>query len=388
MLQYPQIGNNVKVDRNTTVIFDWNTGNSFIDPANSYLKFKLKATSTTGAAAPPTFGTYGSALNIFKEIRIRSKSGTELNRTENANLMNNYLLQYGKTTNYINTIGGSYYLNSTESPFNTANTLISEICIPLRDLDSFFRPIKGVLIPPQIASGLHIEFAIESVARIFKDPAGYFGVNSVLELQDISLSLDTVNLTDETAKIVNAESSMSGLEYSYTRYHNVNSIYAAGTSSINLQISKAVSQATQIFTILQNNTNSNLSTVDSLISDSFKVQSWNYRLGSTYYPHQSVIENLNSTYNGNQSYILAMSSFEKLKMPFQESSVTLNKFSNSLSIFSVDLQRSQALQVSGLPINNSRILELNLTRDATGDLTNKLEVNAFLAYISVCKAYR
>ena len=50
-LQYPQ-RSTYAVSRNTTVVFDWNTGNAFIDPANSFLKFKMVA-SGVAAVAPP-----------------------------------------------------------------------------------------------------------------------------------------------------------------------------------------------------------------------------------------------------------------------------------------------------------------------------------------------
>lgn len=384
--QFPTSMSNVKVGRDSVLIWDWNTGNNYIDCSNSYLKFRLKATATTALVAPPTFGVFGSALNLFKEVRIRSRSGTELNRTENANLLNNYLLQYSRTQNYIDTIGSAFYLNSTVSPFNTANTLISEISIPLSLLDSFFRPLKGVLIPSQLSSGLHIEISLESIARAFKDPAGYFGAGALLEMIDISMMLDSSSLSDDTSRLMNLESSNTGLEYCYTRNHNVNSIYPLGTNNINLQISKAVSQATQIFTIISNAANSNLSTVDSFVSEGYKVSAWGYRLGSSYYPNQPILDNLTGSINGVQSFLMAMSSFEKMKNPFQESSMTLNKFQNSLSVLSVDLQRNQSLQVSGQASNNSRLLELNMTRNGAAD-TDKIEVNAFLSYISVCRTF-
>lgn len=385
--QFPQRAT-YKIDRNDTIIFDWNSGNSFIDAGNSFLKFKLKVYNATPLVTPATFGVYGSALNLFREIRIRSRSGTELSRCENSNLFNNYRLQYTKSDNWINTIGSTFYLNSTESPFNTGGTTVAEICIPLSEIDSMFRPNKSQLMPPQLASGLRLEFSMESLERAFKDPEVFLGATSYVEMHDISMMLDTVTMSDETTKLLNLESSQSGLEYVYDRVFSLNAIYPSGTSNATIQLQKAVSQSNHVFAILSNATNSNLGGVDSFISESYKLRSWQYRLGSSYYPQQQLIDSATNLNRGRSSYLMALSSFDKLKSPFKESGVTMNKFHNSLSIASMSLERDSNLQVSGLPINNSRVLELLLERDASSDNgIDKLEVNVFLTYTTVAKLF-
>ena len=76
-----------------------------------------------------------------------------------------------------------------------------------------------------------------------------------------------------------------------------------------------------------------------------------------------------------------------MKSPFQETTITPNLYSSEYGLIGVSLERNQSLAVSGLPINNSRILEILVERDATNDASNKRDVNCFLTYISVCKAY-
>ena len=384
--QYPQ-RNSYMVNRNETMVFDWNTGNSYIDPLNSYLRFKMKAINPA-AVVGPNFGI-GSALNLIHEYRIRSRSGVELDRLENANLYNNYRLLYTKSSNWRNTIGASFYLNSTATIFNSANTLNSDVCIPLCELATFFNCLKkGQLLPPQIASGLRIELSLESVARAFLDPATYFQAGSSLELYDIAIVLDTVNLSDEASKLLNLESSSSGLEWTYKRVYNYSGTYPAGTSNFTMQVSKAVSQATHAFMVVQNATNSNLGTVDSFVSEPFAYKTWQFRLGSQYYPNQQVVNQTQLvTFKGLESYLLTMASFEKMKMPFQETTVLPGDYAAVVGIVAVILERDESLAVSGLPINNSRILEILVERDPTNDSTNKRDVNCFLSYISVCKAY-
>lgn len=375
------------VSRDTVMVWNWNTGNSYIDCTNSYLKFRMKAISVA-AVAPPTFGVSGAgALNLINSCRIRSKSGVELSRTENLNMYNTFRIAQ-KSTQWINTIGSSFYVNSTTSPFNTANTLFTDVTIPLSEISSFFRPLKiGQLLPPQLASSLNIELSLESVVKSFKDPSVFFGASSSLQLTDICMSLSSVTLSDETAKILNLESSQSGLEWSYPRVFSFQNIFPAGSTSINVQLQKSVSQATHVSTILSNNTNASNGLVDSFVSEGFKVKNWQYRLGSAYYPNQPIIENTVSALPGVQSYIMTMASYDKMRSHFNESSITLQKFGTVNGSLCASLERDTSLAISGVPINASRILEALIERDATGDTTDKLQVDCFLEYVSVAKAY-
>lgn len=387
LMMYPQ-RQTYEVSPSNTIIFTWNTGNSYIDLDNSFLKFRMVAKGVS-VVTPPTFGVYGSGLNLFNQVRLKTKSGVEVARDEQCNLFNNYRLQYTKSSNWIDTLGATFYLNSPTSPFNSANTLQTEICIPLTELCTFFRPLKsGQLLPPQLASGCQVELQLEKLAKCFKDTASFFGVGATLELADISMMLSAVSLSDEISKVVNLESSQSGLEWTYERYHSYNSILPAGTSSVNAQISKAVSQSNHVMSIISNNTTINLATADSFISEAWKCKAWQYRLGSAYYPQQTLQDNLTSAVKGASSYLLAMNSFDKMKANSQkDTSVTLSEFAGNLGIQAVSLQRDESLMVSGQPINNSRMLELILERDGTADGTDKVEVNIFMSYISVCKAF-
>ena len=385
-LQYPQ-RSTYAVSRNTTVVFDWNTGNAFIDPANSFLKFKMVA-SGVAAVAPPTFGS-GSALNLLHEIRIRSRSGTELDRVENFNLYKKFVNDYTRTQQWKNTVGASFFLDSATPIFNNGNTLRTEVCIPLTEVATFFCPIKKQLIPPQSASGLRIELSLESIAKTFVDAAAYFANGSSLTLEDIHMSLDTVNMSDETSKLLNLESSQSGLEYTYPRVYNYSNTYDAGTSNFTLQVSKAVSQAEHAMAIIQNDVSINSATVDSFLAESFRTRSYQWRLGAQYYPHIPVQSDVSAgvTIKGMEPYLLALASFDKMKMPFSETSMTPADFSNDSGVISTSLSRNMSLAVAGLPVNNSRLLELIVERDGASDAGAKRTVSCYLQYLSVARAY-
>ena len=384
--QYPQ-RNTYNMDRNTTIVFDWNTGNSYIDAKNSYLTFKLRAINPdTVIAVMPSFGD-GSALNMFREVRIRSRSGVELSRLENCNLYNKNRMDYNYTEAWHNTIGRSFFYDVNFSPFNQANTKNSVVTIPICEIDSFFRPLKGQLIPAQLASGLRIELSMESIQKTFQDVLLYLAPATV-ELYDIAMVLDTVNLSDETAKLLNLESSQSGLEYCYPRVYNFSNVYPAGTQNFSMQITKSVSQAVHVHACIQKSDNVNNTIFDSFDSETWKVTSYQWRLGSQYYPHQALIMPTGSGESDSyEAYMLTMSSFDKMNTVFKESRIDPQQFYLEKGIISTSLERNQSLQISGSPINNSRILELLVERDGSNDGTNKVEVNSFLEYISVAKTY-
>ena len=352
--QFPQ-RSTYTVDRNTTMVWDIMSGNAFGNQENSYIHYKMNAKNVTpDIATMPDFGS-GSVLNLHREVRIQSRSGTEVDRLENCNLFNKNRIDYEKSEQWKKTIGAAFFVNSAVPLFNTANTITTEVNIPLCEIAPFFRPLKkGQQIPPQILSGLRLEISMESLARAFKDPLGYFGAGSSLELSDIYISLDCVDLSDETSKLINLESSQTGLEICYNRVYNNAHTYPAGTNSFTSQITKSVSQAVHAFTVISNNTNSNLSTVDSFLSEPFRTTSWQYRLGSQYYPHQNIISQVGATVSvaGQESYLHAMASYEKMANSFRESSVTPTDYANGKGILSVSLERNQSLAVSGLPINN------------------------------------
>ena len=392
-LNYPQ-RSTYPLSRNTTVVFDWNTGNGFIDPSNSFFKFKLVVETPTVPApvgAVPTFGE-SSALNLIHESRIRSRSGVELDRTENLNVYNKYRIDYDKTQQWKDTVGKSFYVEGGASYplFNTANTSQPEICIPLCEMCPFFRPLKaGQLLPPQLVSGLRIELSLESIEKAFVDTIGWFGVNAKITLEDIHMSLDTVMMSDETSKLLNLESSNTGLEWVYNRVYNYSNTFVS-PSNFTLQMSKAVSQAVHTFAVLQDNAAIDSILVDSFVSEEYKVKNWQYRLGAQYYPHIPVVTDTTATtlIKGNESYVLALASCDKLRKNYQESSVTFSDFSTDKSILAVSLEKNQSLSISGLPSNNSRQLELLCTRNNTADAPgSKIDVNSFLTYVSVAKAF-
>jgi len=401
---YPQ-RSSYTVDRSNTIIFDWNSGNNYINPANSYLKFSLTATTTDAKDAATTDYLYfssGSAINLFNSTRIRSRSGTELARTENLPMFSQIMLSYGKTEQWKNSVGELFQYNQGNAgsaiPVERFNSLNSvTYVIPLEELDMFFKPLKkGQLLPPQLGSGLRIELSLEDVRRAFVVVANTTGVTVVMD--NIEMSLDSVSLADDVQRSLNLESSQSGLEWTYNRAYTVSNTIASGQTSFNVQILKAVAQANMAFARLSNPARQLDLNVDSLAAVPYNFSSTQWRLGSLYFPIQPVkdyVANPSTTYSnsGAENLFMALEMFDKLKNPFQESAITRSDYVGggstavtSNAIIGVSFEKNTDLSISGLSINNSRVLELLVEMQALA-VPALRQLDTFLIYTSVAKAF-
>lgn len=368
--------------KSTTCIIDWNSGTQYINTENSFLTFKL---TVTGGDA--NFGS-GSAMNIFNEIRIKTRSGVEIDRLELANLWSLKDSTYQKPDSYLKTMGTAQGFSAnrlTSDPAMLIDGVAKRFCLPLSVLSPFFRPMKKQLLPPQLASGLKVEMVLEDfrtalVKKSITDLTGY-------TISDIRFVLDAVDLTDDTQRTINMESASEGLEYAYERIYTSVSNLPAGQLSLSAQVQKAVSQAcfaTAMTIKSDDRVNQN---VDSFASTGFPYKSYQFRLGSLYFPHQRVL--LTDVQDASEPYTLAMSTYDKLRHIYAEPSLNLDTYKQTQGVIATSFEKDQNLNMSGLPINNSRVLELNLEYLNTIPSQNPtgLDVIVFLQYCSVSRSY-
>jgi hypothetical protein len=365
--------------RSTTMICDWNTGTSYVNMSNSYLSIKVKLTG--GATSAANFGS-GSAMNFLNEVRIQSRSGTELDRLQNANLWSKFDSLYQMPAEWLNTVGsvqgfGPTRLGSTDSA-NTNTVTAVRFNIPLAQISTFFRPLKaGQLLPPQLASGLHFEITLEDFrTALFQKVAGITGYN----LESLYFQLDTVQMTDDCQRTINDISANTGLEYTYNRIYTSQTQLPTSQLSLSQQIRKAVSQACYVNSITLSQADKVDITKDSLNAVPFNYDSFQYRLGSLYFPNQSITD----AADGVEAYTIAQSTYDKMKHAYNAGSITLASFVARHGVLSGSFEKDTSLDISGLPINNSRVLELNAQYVAVAEA---LEVYSFLQYTSVARTF-
>ena len=363
-------------DRSTTMICDINSGTSYINCANSYLAVSVQLEGGAGGTA--SFGS-GSAMNIINEVRIRSRSGVELDRVQNANIWSMFDSVYNRSEQNLDTVGALEGFSVGRSPAISTTEVdnTTKFLIPLGCISPYFRPMQGQLLPQQLASGLRIELSLEDYRTALFEVGGTI---TGYKITDCYLQLDSVELTDETQRTLNMDSAKDGLEWSYERVYTTITQQPSAQTSISAQVRKAVSQAALVYSVAISGADKVDITKDSLVAVPFNTSSFQYRLGSLYFPHQR-IENGE---DGSESALIAYETFDKLRHPFRETSVTPATFRTKFGVLAASLERDQSLQFSGLAVNNSRTLELDATFAAVAE---NLEVYTFLTYCSVARAF-
>lgn len=359
-----------------TAIIDWNTGSTYVNAANSYLVFDL---ACTGATTPTANFASGSAVNIIRNITIRSRSGTELDRIERVNLWSKNQLAWENGEDWYKKFGTLMGIGLNRSSGDAANVseTATRFVVPLSALSGFFKPTGGQLIPPQLASGLHIELTLADYREALFQKTGTVTGYTV---SNISIQTECVTLSDDTQKSLNDMSSKTGLEYTYPRYHT--SSQTITSTAITAQIRKAVGIASMASAYLLTQGDILDETKDSLRSIGWNVSQWQYRVGSLYFPNQPIVDE--TTPAGKESLMVAQVAYDKPRHPHSENSISVTDFQSYFGGMIVSIEKDAALNLSGLPINNSRTLELQAT---LASWTENLELVIYLEYTSVAKAW-
>jgi len=370
----------------STARCDLNSGSYYIDPANSYLTFDIQLTGTAPFLA--NFGI-GSAMNCLNQILLRTKSGVEIDRVERANIFSLYETINTESIQYLNTNGSvegfqTNYLTGNSGgyvyPLNTQTA--KRFVLPLKRLSNFFNPVKaGQLLPAAIMSGLSIEIIFEDYRTAFLKAPGAGGTCTGYTISNIALMLDSVTLTDDCQKTLNSISSQSGLELTYARsYCSINEV---NTTQVSCQVRKAVSNACYAMAVILNPAHIQDITQDSFASMPFTVSRYQTRLGSLYFPQQPVIATGSEPSVDIEAFIDSKACFNKYHDNHQEGATSFYSFALNAGTICVNLQRDQNLLVSGAPVNNSRVLEMDL--NFISALNRSIYV--FMVYNCVSRAY-
>lgn len=189
---------------------DMNTGAKFVNTRRSYLTFKL--TVTGDASLVGDFGI-GSACNLIRRVVITTRSGVELSRTEDFNVLMAKVIRYGCSKEYVDQFGP---LMGYGAAFAGASTEL-RVCIPLTILSPFFLGDGKTLLPPQASAGLRVQITFESAVRALTQSAG--DLTTSYAISDISIMANTTTMVDSWQKALNQESASQGLTYSFPEWY-------------------------------------------------------------------------------------------------------------------------------------------------------------------------
>jgi hypothetical protein len=372
--------------RNAVCTF--NTGSDYINGKESYLAFTLRYTTTANGNGGPTdipptrpdtftFGHRGSALNLIQDIVIQDRAGNELERVTGVNIIANmrqWLMSPGwRRTNglmfgcYIPAAPGQASPDPDEilpGFNNTAGTPIvhagSRFAIPLFLISGLFDINK--LLPSTLMTGLQIQITFAAPETVFvQDSGSAAGLRYALD--DVRFELDAHTLSDSVNRTLMQRSATDGLEIPFRTWHlaSTNLAAAVGTD-ISAENRKAVSRAFKSRALFRVTTNITDVDEDSFAAVDSNISQWQWQVGNMYYPHQP------RTVGGDDVGLYAetfhaISKSEGLIDSAREGAMYPDDFQTNGAVpplwwIPLDLERSSAIDVSGLPLNNSRILQL------------------------------
>ena len=396
-----------------------NAGQQFIDTRNSYLQFNLQATGVTaGTASNCTFAN-GSATNLIRNVTFFSQSGTEADRCE-------YLNQYRLTKDPFECSADYCMSAGTNQGYDRkiipTKDLAADATFSGTDITKYFKPVwagrtlngdetkeagdhvfeiplwrlGGVfdtyrLVPAYLASGLRVEIQWENIAKAIKPSGSAAEVPTERVIRNLSMVLDSYQLSDQVYRKLNQISASSGLELLLNSYAHSTDEFTG--TSINMDSKKAVARAKRVsarFRNIDEAVGGDL--LDPISSHQWDLTSWQYNLGGLYFPNQPVSAS-SAELNAPESFQQALWSYGKSRDCEKSCMVNVGDFtgvdyapsvyySTGMNAAVQSLERSDVLSLSGLPINSGRVLKFNATSE-----TGNLKVDMFLEYVKVCRVF-
>jgi hypothetical protein len=359
------------------IIVTWNTGSEFVYGPNGYLVFdiEVEGSGATGVVQG-SFGS-GSACNVIDNVTVTSVQGTEVDRNEGVNVYVRDMDRYKYSQDWLNNFGSIMGYASTETGASVGPVLTTSpqrFCIPLSKLCGMCN--SKVLIPSTLAGGLRFEIKLASANTALKDISTLTSTLSNYKLTNVNMHLDTYQLADSIQKRLMMESASRGLEYYYETYdrtrHNITS-----SNKANITVRKSVARALSAHAKTRLNANVTDKNEDSMESEVNKVSSFFWRLGALNFPNQRL--------NGlDEQYYYAQYSMGKVDQPFKNNSVSLADFKDKEGLVCVTLERSNVIDGSGLPVNNSRQLQVEIDY---GEDSQTRDIDVYMNYLQLARVF-
>ena len=384
-----------------TMTWDSQTGAFYIDPVGCYLKFFVSyvsddADDTKGLKC---FGS-GSACNLFSRIVVRTRSGKEVTRVENLNLLSKYKQLYSKPFDWVQSSGRAQGFSNPQ----TVGALFADVVpragkmfiIPLCDIIPSFNVVGQAFLPPHLMEGLRIEISLADPNIAFCNSNQLTGAGSTTSFSILrpEIHWDCYTLADQFARRISEIAATKGLHLIHKEYFH-SSIGFDG-SDANFDIKKAASKCLSAHVICRQNTTISSPLEDSFASNLYDYNSIQSQIGSLYNPNQPITL-ANVTINGNmESYYFSLYGVNSYTSR-QNSCITPENFTGELidatkraksqynnCMLNFNLNKSNTSDIVGTVVNNSRALLINLRRPIA---IAGSRIDAYLCHVRAIKCF-
>lgn len=419
----------------STMVCIVNSGSSFVNLRQSYLVMDVQNTTSAGQDGKVAwFGSSGgSAANFINRIQIIAKNGVQLERIDNANVLAAAKVAYVYSTDWTNSVGALAGISSSAAALNwthaAAGGAIIRFMIPLY-LFSTFCDSMGSLCPSQLLAGARFEIFLENpnVAMI-NGSSGETG-SPVLNYAVTACRIDFESylLADSVMRVLNQTAASQGLEVVTATTQDTQA--QRTSAAITVDVARSCSRALHMLykeripasaVAAGANVPTNVSTgqyFDKIASAplAYNVNGtsggtftnipieWLVRAGQIYFPQQSIRGNGGQTgLADNDLYLQTLRSFQKLwsgvygqnassncsLAAFRGSTAggaTITAPGSAEAVFALDLQRSAVL-TSGIPLSNSRQLQIFLNTQFSQPVAFAYLVDVYLTYQVLARTF-
>ena len=368
---------------------NFQAGAGYINCATSYVALELKVTPENAEVTQFGFGI-GSASNLFRTNIVTTRSGAEVDRFQNANVLLPHIHRGKNPSEWFKSVGAlaGYSENVVEGKvadggarrFAVADS--HQFVIPLSHFAGIFTSKQ--LMPSQLASGMRMDCQLEGILtalRTYKaDDATAEDAKLTYTISNPKLVLDVSILSDGALAQLTQQAGKNGLEYSFSTYANESS--TTSTANVNVQFSRSVARALRCYVIPRPTDELNKTIVDSFNTGVIAYSRLQFQIGSTYFPNREIQNNA-------QAYANLLQTLGQYSGHAFGDLTKANFDADGFAIASSAFETSALIRASGTSVNNSRSLLINLTfgdgpdRDVQSYLEYQVILRANLANVNV-----
>lgn len=346
------------------MVLDSQTGSEFVNPKTSYLKMKIEP---NGAGS---FNT-GSVGNVINRIVVRTRTGKEISRLENANLLIKNRQIYECPRNWKRTIGVSQGYNISELLAEEEVPISKVYILPLWVIPCFN---VDCLLPPQMMEGLRIEITLETPNVAFGPITGPTP-STVTEysVNRPEIHWDSVDLADQFKRKIAEMAARQGLNIVHKEYfHTIVASSSSGQTQFNFDVKKAASKALRLFIVSRDQAKISSAAADGMGSAQYDYLSYQSRIGAIYYPNAPLkVDDISEDGNA-ESYYQTVYCNGKVDQcwypcsvdPAQYTALASPTFNQLNSLVMFNYNKSTVSDLQGSQVNNSRAILVDLEAQA------------------------
>lgn len=308
------------------------SGSDFGDLCSSWIRFQL-----TSSAAATLSSAYSTICDLFKTVVFISRSGVEVYRNDNFNVMMRQHLRYMKDSEYLNTVATAFGYNSVADPLIGGKFY----AFPLNVLSEMCNVSE--LIPPQLMSGARIQITMAPAFEALKYAVTSAG--NTYSVDNIRMFNDSLTLSDAASRAVMKTSADKGLTLSFNDVSHVQQS-SAGTS-VTVDFQRSIARATMALVIIRSES-AQVDTADALAGQIYAISSQRFRLGAQAYPNIPIADG-----DAPSAYLNNLRTYKKLHNDSNGTcAVSFADFKAHAAISTL-LDRSDSLESSGVSTNRS-----------------------------------